>query len=90
MSEHKKKKHTHTTVDHHGDGSHTSHKHFDDGSKESAGHANLDGVHDMLQEAQGSPNPGEAAADAGQHGVPAPIAGPAGLPAAPAGGPAAA
>lgn len=80
MAEHKKK-HTHTTVDHHHDGSHTSHKHFDDGSTVSQAHANLDGVHDMLEDSQGSPNPGEAAADVGQHGVPSAIAGPAGLPA---------
>ncbi len=58
-----KKRHHTTTVDHHGDGSHTSHRHYrhEDGteSKESSAHADLDGVHDMLQDHLGSPNAGE-------------------------------
>ena len=77
--------HTHTTVDHHNDGSHTMHRHHmaPDGksSVHSSAHANLDGVHDALQNHLGTPNPGEAEADAGQHGVPPAVAGPAGLPA---------
>lgn len=76
-------------IDHHHDGSHTKHRHYkhDDGSTsmESSAHHNLDGVHDSLQDHLGAPNPGEAEADGGQHGVPAAQAGPAGLamPAAP-------
>lgn len=78
-------------IDHHSDHSHTKHRHYkhDDGSKsvESSAHADLDGVHDSLQDHMGVPNPGEQAADAGQHGVPAAQAAPAGLPMpAPAGG----
>jgi len=83
---HKRGRHTHTTIEHHHDSSHTSHKHFEDGSKESSAHANLDGVHDMMEDAHGSPNPGEAEADAGQHGVPEAQAAPAGLPSQPAAG----
>lgn len=67
---HKRGRHTHTVVDHHHDGSHTSHKHFEDGSKESQAHGDLDGVHDMLEESQGTPNPGEPEAEGGDHGIP--------------------
>jgi len=83
----KKGRHTHTVVHHHKDKSHTSDKHYEDGSVDSSAHANLDGVHDMLQDAHGEPNPGEAEANMGQHGVPPAQAGPVGLPvaAAPAG-----
>lgn len=70
-------------VDHHKDRSHTStrhHKHEDGSmSSESSAHHDLDGVHDMLQDHMGAPNPGETEADGGQHGVPAAQAGPAGL-----------
>lgn len=71
-------------IDHHKDRSHTStrhHKHEDGSmSSESSAHQDLDGVHDMLQDHMGSPNSGEAEADAGQHGVPEAQAQPAGLP----------
>ena len=76
----KHKDHTHTTVDHHEDGSHTMHRHHKDGSKHSSAHSDLDSVHDALQDHLGEPNPGEAEADMGQHGVPNEQAGPAGLP----------
>lgn len=85
MAEHKKGKHAghgykHVHVRHHGDGSHTvKHEHEDGVSHKEHAVPNLDGVHDSLQDNLGSPNPGEAAADAGQHGVPAAQAGPAGL-----------
>lgn len=75
-------------VDHHHDGSHTKHRHYkhDDGtsSVESSAHHDLDSLHDGLQDHMGVPNPGEAEADRGQHGVPAAMAGPAGLSAPPA------
>lgn len=75
-------------IDHHKDRSHTStrhHKHEDGSmSSESSAHHDLDGVHDMLQDHMGQPNPGEAEADGGQHGVPVAQAGPAGLPMPPA------
>jgi hypothetical protein len=75
----KKGKHHKTTIHHHGDGSHTSTRHYkhDDGteSEEGQGHADLDGVHDMLEDHQGSPNVGEAAAPPAE--APAPAAAPA-------------
>ena len=78
------KRHHKTHIDHHHDGSHTMHRHFmhDDGgtSKESSAHADLDAIHDALQHHLGTPNPGEAEADRGEHGIPAEHAGPAGLP----------
>jgi len=80
-----KKKHTHTHIEHHHDGSHTMHRHFkhEDGSesKESSAHHTLDDLHDGIQEHMGTPNPGEAEADAGAHGVPQEQAAAAGLPA---------
>ena len=86
-----KKKHTHTHIEHHHDGSHTMHRHFkhEDGkeSKESSAHHTLDDLHDGIQQHMGTPNPGEAEADAGQHGVPPDQAAAAGLSApAPAAG----
>jgi hypothetical protein len=76
----KKHKISHTHIEHHHDGSHTVTHHMDGGGTMSSAHGDLDGVHDKLQESLGQPNPGEAAADMGQHGVPAPMAAPAGLP----------
>jgi len=86
-----KKKHTHTHIEHHHDVSHTMHRHFkhEDGkeSKESSAHHTLDDLHDGIQQHMGTPNPGEAEADAGQHGVPPDQAAAAGLSApAPAAG----
>ena len=83
MAEHKKHaghgvKHTH--IEHHHDGSHTVTHHHEDGSSKSSAHGNLDGVHDKLQETLGQANPGENEANEGIHGVPAPMAMPAGLP----------
>lgn len=74
-------------IQHHHDGSHTKTRHYKDGSSNSSAHHNLDGVHDSLQDHLGSPNPGEAAMDAGDHGIPAEHAGPAGIPAASAAAP---
>jgi hypothetical protein len=96
MAEEKKKKHAghgykHTHIEHHKDGSHTVHHAHEDGAASDKKHAvsDLDGVHDSMQDHLGTPNPGEAGADAGNHGVPTAQAGPAGLPmGAPAGPPA--
>ena len=91
MAEKKKHAHhgfTHSHHEHHADGSITVHHVHSEGPHKDVKHAvpDLDGAHDSMQDHLGTQNPGEAAADAGQHGVPAPMAGPAGLPApAPAG-----
>ena len=73
---------THSKIEHHADKSHTVHHVHSEGPHKDIKHAvhNLDGVHDSFQDHLGVPNPGEAEADAGQHGVPAPQAGAAGLP----------
>lgn len=71
---------SHTHIEHHHDGSHTVTHHMEDGSHVSSAHADLDGVHDKLQESMGQPNPGENEANEGIHGVPAPMAQMAGLP----------
>lgn len=73
---------THSTIEHHADHSHTVHHHHGEGPHKDVKHAvsNLDGAHDSMQDHLGMPNPGEAAANAGDHGVPAPMAAPAGLP----------
>ena len=73
---------THSTIEHHSDGSHTVEHHHHEGPHKNVRHAamHLDHVHDSFQDHLGMPNPGEAEADGGQHGVPAAQAGPAGLP----------
>ena len=81
-------KHHKTRIDHHHDGSHTLHRHYTDGTVKSSAHQSLDHLHDAIQDHMGTPNPGEAAADMGDHGIPMEHAGPAGLPAAPASTPA--
>lgn len=84
----KKHEFTHSSIEHHGDGSHTIEHHHKDGAHKNVKHAamNLDHVHDSLQDHLGTPNPGEAAADQGDHGVPAAQAAPAGLPVPPPAG----
>ena len=80
---------SHTHIEHHHDGSATVHHVHESGdSKKDVKHAvpSLDHIHDSLQNHLGAPNPGEAEADAGQHGVPAAQAIPAGLPMPPAAG----
>lgn len=74
---------THSHIEHHSDGSHTIHHFHHKGPEHDVKHAvaDLDGVHDSMQDHLGTPNPGEASADAGDHGVPPPMAGAAGLPA---------
>jgi len=58
------------------------HHEHEDGPDHDVKHAamNLDHIHDSLQDHLGVPNPGEAEANQGMHGVPAEQAGPAGLP----------
>ena len=84
-----KHKFLNTHIEHHDDGSATIHHEHEDGAASDKKHAvaDLDGVHDSLQDHLGTPNVGEQEAEVGQHGVPVAQAGPAGLsmPAAPAG-----
>jgi hypothetical protein len=93
-----KKKHhpfSHTVVEHHSDGSstvhhiHEKHEHEQhiptrDGDVKHAA-ADLDSLHDSMQDHLGTPNPGEQEADAGVHGVAPEQAASAGLPAPVAG-----
>lgn len=88
MAEEKKSKHahhgfTHSHVEHFKDGSATVHHVHHEGPHKDVKHAaaDLDAVHDSMQDHLGMPNAGEAEAEAGQHGVPAPQAAAAGLPA---------
>jgi hypothetical protein len=90
MADEKKHKFSHTHIEHHHDGSHTVHHIHKDGPAHDKKHAaaDLDAVHDSMQDHLGEPNPGEAAADAGDHGIAGPAAAAAGIPApAPAGAP---
>lgn len=89
MAESKKKhKYSHTHIEHHKDGSHTVHHVHEEGPHGDMKHAvaDLDSVHDSMQDHLGEPNEGEAEANAGQHGVPAEQATPVGLPPNPAAG----
>jgi hypothetical protein len=70
--EHKKKKHAghgfkHTHIEHHEDGSATVHHQHEMGPEQDVKHAaaDLDGVHDSMEDHLGQPNPGEAEANAG-------------------------
>ena len=74
-----------TTIEHHKDNSHTITHHHDAGPEHNVtgATADHDGMIDHIMDHTAPPNPGEAAADMGQHGVPAPMAAPAGLPAMP-------
>lgn len=68
MAEHKKRhKFSHTHIEHHKDGSATVHHVHEDGAHADVKHAaaDLDGVHDSLQDHLGVPNPGEMEANAG-------------------------
>ena len=82
-----KKKHahhgfTHSHHEHHADGSITIHHVHRDGPHKDVKHAvaDLDGAHDSMEDHLGTPNPGEAAAEAGPQGAaPAAGAAPAGM-----------
>jgi hypothetical protein len=92
----KKKKHaghgfTHSTVEHHGDGSHTVTHHHEDGPQKDVKHAvgDHDAMMDSMMQHTSQPNPGEdmQAAPVAPASMAAPAAaGPAG-PAAPPAGP---
>ena len=93
MAEHKKKKHAghgfkHTSIEHHHDGSATVHHQHEEGPEHDVKHAaaDLDGVHDSMEDHLGQPNPGEAEANAGDHGIPEEQAVSAGIPAQAASG----
>lgn len=59
-----------THIDHHDDGSHTvRHEHEDGVSHKSYAKADLDQLHDGMQDNLGEPNPGEAEADNGNSGI---------------------
>jgi len=96
--EHKKKsskkghKFRHTHIEHHDDGSATVHHQHEEGPEHDVKHAaaNLDGVHDSMEDNLGQPNPGEAEANAGsdaQAAGAAPAGPVAAVPAGPAGMP---
>jgi hypothetical protein len=87
--EHKKKKHAghgfkSTHIEHHGDGSATVHHMHADGPEHDVKHAvsDLDGMHDSMQDHLGTPNPGEAEANAGSDAAAAGAAPAGGAPAA--------
>ncbi len=66
-----------THVEHHKDGSATVHHKHEEGPHKDVKHAvaNLDGLHDSMQENLGQPNPGEAEANAGPVAVPGAVPG---------------
>lgn len=82
--ERKKKGHKfhHTRIEHHKDDSHTIHHQHEEGPHKDVKHAvgDIDGLHDSIEENLGTPNEGEAQADAGDHGIPAEHAEPADIP----------
>lgn len=75
-------KFSHTTIEHHSDNSHTTHHHHESDPSKDVKYAS--GDHDQMMDGMmahtSEPNEGEQASEMGQHGVPAPVAGPAGLP----------
>jgi hypothetical protein len=70
---------TDTHIKHHADGSHTVHHVHEMGPEHDVEHAvgDLDGAHDSMEDNLGTPNAGEAAANAGQAGIPAAAGAPA-------------
>jgi hypothetical protein len=60
-----------THIEHHDDGSHTvRHDHENPDQSKSYAAADLDGVHDGMEDHLGQPNPGEAEAEGGKSGLP--------------------
>lgn len=88
MENKKHHKFSHTHIEHYKDGSHMIHHVHEDGPEHDvkSATADHDAMMDNMMEHTSAPNPGEAAADAGDHGVAAPAAAAAGLPPAPAPG----
>lgn len=77
----KKHKFSHTHIEHHHDGSGTVHHVHESDPKHDVKHAvaDLDGMHDSMQDHLGTPNPGEEEANAGPQalgGAAPPIAAP--------------
>ena len=83
-------KFSHTHIEHHADGSHTVHHVHESDSSKDVKHATPDHDHlmDSMMDHTSAPNPGEASADMGDHGVPPAAAEAAGLPAPSPAGPA--
>ena len=84
--EHSKHAHhgfSHSHVEHFKDGSHVVHHVHSEGPHKDVKHAakDLDEVHDSMEDNLGTPNPGEAEANAGDHGIAPAVAAPAGIPA---------
>jgi len=79
-------KFTHTHIEHHKDGSHTIHHVHMEGPEHDVkgAAADHDSMMDHMMDHTSAPNPGEAEANAGDHGAPAAMASAAGMPAAPA------
>ena len=77
---------SHTHIEHHGDSSATVHHVHHEGPHKDIKHAvaNLDGIHDSMQDHLGTPNPGEAEANAGPAAPAAAAPGTPGAPGAPA------
>ena len=62
---------SHTHIEHHSDNSATVHHVHHDGPHKDKKHAaaDLDAIHDSMEDHLGTPNPGEAAAEAGPQGA---------------------
>lgn len=75
-------KYSHTHITHHPDGSHTVKHTHEEGPHKDKDYAvsDHDGMMDGMMEHTSAPNPGEAEADMGQHGVAPAEATAAGLP----------
>jgi hypothetical protein len=73
-----KKKHKHTNIEHHDDGSHTV-RHTPVGGGEETSYAapDLDAVHDGLEQHVGNPNDGEESQEQSSGPTPSPMAQPA-------------
>jgi hypothetical protein len=70
-------KYTHSTIEHHDDGSHTVTHHHEDGkSHKKYAAADHDSMMDGMMDHTSAPNPGEAEAEAGPAGAPAAAAPP--------------
>jgi hypothetical protein len=81
-----KKEIDHVVVRKHKTGHTVEHHHTAPGHHPAETHAlsNMDELHGHMEDHMGEPNPGEAEADAGQHGIPPAMAGPMAPPAGPA------
>lgn len=77
----KKHPYKHTHITHHDDGSHSIHHEHEDGkSHRDYARGDHDGMMDGMMEHTSEPDEEEGEAEAGMHGVPEDIGGPAGIP----------